>query len=344
MNMRRPLTFLATGLAAWIAVSCVSSSNPTAPAPAPAPPRVWPPAPNQPRIAYVESLHGPRDVGQGPGAFRALADWITGEPAENLDLCKPFAVALDEKGTLCIADTDARLVCHVDFAHRKWKRYAGAGRTKFASPVAVARRNGIFYVADSELDKVIAFDDRGQALFELGAPMKRPVGLAIAGDSLFVVDSQAHAVFAYGLDGKFKFQFGRRGTDPGEFNFPTCAVADHHGHLVISDTINCRVQVFDLDGRFVSQFGSNGDTSGHFARPKGIAVDSEGHIYVVDAVFDNFQVFDADGQLLLNVGESGANPGEFGLPNGIAIGANNRIYVADAFNHRVQIFKYVSQP
>lgn len=344
MNMRRTLTFLVTGLITWLVVSCVSSSSPTAQSREQSSPRVWPPAPNEPRIAYVESLRGPRDVGQTPGTFRTFANWITGEPTENLDLRKPFAVALDEKGSLCIADTDAKLVCCVDFARKKWRRYTGVGKTKFASPVAVARRGGIFYVADSELGKVVSFDDDDKALFELGAPMKRPVGLAIGGDSLFVVDSQAHAVFAYGLDGKFKFQFGRRGTDPGQFNFPTCAVADNRGHLMISDTMNCRIQVFDLNGNFISQFGSNGDTSGHFARPKGIAVDSEGHIYVVDAVFDNFQIFNGDGQLLLNVGESGGDAGEFGVPNGIAIDGNNRIYVADAFNHRVQVFKYLSPP
>ncbi|NIQ95981.1 MAG: hypothetical protein GWN87_18600, partial [Desulfuromonadales bacterium] len=32
-------------------------------APAAAPPVVWPPAPNEPRIAYVKSFSGPSDLG-----------------------------------------------------------------------------------------------------------------------------------------------------------------------------------------------------------------------------------------------------------------------------------------
>src|SRR6266568_3031342 len=102
MNPRPTLIFLAFGLAAGMVVSCVTSSHPVAPSPLP--PKVWPPAPNEPRIAFVESLRGPRDIGQAHSAFRTFANWITGEPVENLDLRKPFAVALDESGNLCLTD------------------------------------------------------------------------------------------------------------------------------------------------------------------------------------------------------------------------------------------------
>ncbi len=342
MSASAPLRRFLPALTAVVLASCATSPPPVAQTPAH--PRVWPPAPDEPRIAFAGYLHGPRDIGQKPSALRSIADWLTGDTGESLNLRKPFAVALDETTNLCIADTEANLVCYADFAHRTWRRYEGVGGTKFASPVAVARRHGVFYVADSQLAKVIAFDDSSRVVFEISAPLRRPVGLVIAGDRLYVVDAQAHAVFVFGLDGKLQFQFGRRGTGPGEFNFPTCAAADQRGHLLITDTMNCRVEVFDLQGNFLSQFGSNGDTSGHFARPKGVAVDAAGNIHVVDAVFDNFQIFNAAGQLLLNVGESGDGPGEFGLPAGIAISADGRIFVADAFNHRVQIFNSLGQP
>jgi DNA-binding beta-propeller fold protein YncE len=335
-NMRWLLGMLATVLLA----SCAS----TLPVVSNSPALVWPPAPDEPRIAFARILRGPHDIGQTASMFRSFANWITGDTGEILNLHKPFAVALDEAGNLCLTDTDENLVCYADFAHKTWRRYDGVGKIKFASPVAVARRNGVFYVADSQLAKVFAFNEKGSAIFEISSPLKRPVGLAVAGDSIFVVDSQAHAVLVFGRDGKYQSSFGQRGTGPGEFNFPTAIAADGRGHLVVSDTMNSRVQVFDERGNFLSQFGSNGDTSGHFARPKGVAIDPAGHIYVVDAVFDNFQIFDLAGQLLLNVGQSGSGNGEFGLPNGIAIGADNQIFVADAFNHRVQVFKYLGQP
>jgi DNA-binding beta-propeller fold protein YncE len=343
MNRRLKISWLLALPAALVLASC-TSTPPVAPNPTSSPALVWPPAPDEPRIAFMRTLHGPHDIGQTASMLRTFANWITGDKGENLNLHKPFAVALDETGNLCVADTDDKLVCFADFAHKKWRRFEGVGKIEFASPVAVARRNGIFYVADSQLAKVFAFNENGRAVFEISAPLKRPVGLALAGDSLYVVDSQAHAVFVFGLDGTLESSFGQRGTGTGEFNFPTAIAADGRGHIVVSDTMNCRVEIFDERGNFISQFGSNGDTSGHFARPKCVALDSAGHIYVVDAVFDNFQIFDLTGQLLLNVGESGSGNGQFGLPNGIAIGADNQIFVADAFNHRVQVFKYLGQP
>ena len=342
MRTSRAFQPLIIAVAAVLAASCASPSEQAVRAPSQ--PLVWPPSPNDPRIAFVGFLRGPKDIGARPSTLRSMANWITGDTGEDLNLRKPFAVALDETNGLCIADTEANLVCYADLSHKTWRRYDGVGKVKFASPVAVARRNGIFYVADSSLGRVFAFDENGRGVFEIGTPLQRPVGLVIAGDALYVVDAQAHAVFAFGLEGKLRFQFGGRGTGPGQFNFPTCAAADAGGHLLVTDTMNCRVQVFDLRGNFISQFGSNGDTSGHFARPKGVAVDGAGDVYVVDAVFDNFQIFSLSGQLLLNVGESGDGAGEFGLPSGIAIGTDGRIYVADAFNHRVQIFRYLGAP
>ena len=188
MNWRSTLKSFLPGLAAAVLVSCAGAPRPAAqfhPLQ-----RVWPNEPegaDEPRIAYVQDLRGPRDAGQNPSAFRSFANWITGDTGESLNLRKPFAVALDETGNLCLTDTDAKLVCYADFTHKKWLRYAGGGKTKFASPVAVAKRNGIFYVADSELGKVLAFREDGKPVFEIAAPLQRPVGLAIDGDRKSVV-------------------------------------------------------------------------------------------------------------------------------------------------------------
>ena len=326
---------------AGLAVSCVSEKHGTPVEAAPNP--VWPPPPDEPRVVFVKTISGPADVGQSLSAWHRLSNWITGETGESQRLQKPFGAALDESGNLFLTDTGNGTVRYCDFAHRQWRRWNAAGKIHFQSPVAVARRNGIFYLADSELGKILAFRDDGKLAFEISRPLQRPVGLAIAGDALVVADSQAHSIFVFDLQGKFRFQFGKRGAGPGEFNFPTHVCDDGRGHLFVTDSLNSRVQVFTADGTFISQIGSGGDTSGHFGRPKGVAVDTFGHIYVADAVFDNIQIFDLSGRLLLSLGESGTGPGQFGMPNGIAIGLDNQIYVTDGYNHRVQVLKYIGQ-
>ena len=330
--------FVLPALAA-LAASCVSE-KPVAVTPHPA----WPLPPDEPRVIFVKTIGGPADIGQSPAFWHRLANWITGDTGASENLQKPFGLALDDAGNLCLTDTGAALVCYVDFAHKKWRRYNTAGNIAFRLPVAIAHKNGIFYVADSELGEVLAFHDNGQLAFALAAPLTRPVGLALAGDELFVADAAAHAIFVFDLAGKLRFQFGQRGARAGEFNFPTHISADGRGHLFVTDSMNSRVQVFDTAGKYLSEIGSGGDTSGHFGRPKGVAVDSFGHVYVADAVFDNLQIFNMAGRLLLSFGEGGTGSGQFGLPNGIAIGPTNQIYVADCYNRRVQVFQYVGQP
>lgn len=305
---------------------------------------VWPAPPDEPRIAYLKSISGPSDIGSFPSRWQKVAGFFTGQTVPRDGLIKPLGIATDDVGNLYISDTANKAVYFCDVAHKKWNRWDRIGKAQFASPVAVVRGDKFFYAADSELGKVIVFNEKGREQFVIGPPLQRPVGLAINGDTLFVVDSQQHEVYAFDLRGRSQFEFGKRGTCAGEFNFPTHISADKHGHLLVTDSLNSRVQVFDVQGKFISVIGSAGDAPGHFGRPKGVAADSFGHIYVVDAVFDNIQVFDLSGRLLMSWGESGVKPGQFGVPAGIAIGADNRIYVADSYNHRVQIFQYIGAP
>src|SRR5579883_709948 len=217
-------------LLALAAVRFSSNAALAAPAATAQPRLVWPPPPDDPRVEYVKSISGPSDIGSHRSAWQRLAGFLTGESAPRDGLIKPFGVAVDDTGNLCITDMANRAVYCCDLARKQWRRWDAAGKTPFASPVSIARRHGTFYVADSEAAKVFAFDDKGRAVFTLGEPLQRPVGVALSGDSLLVVDAQSHAVFVYALSGRFKFRFGQRGVGPGEFNFPTHINADNAGH------------------------------------------------------------------------------------------------------------------
>jgi sugar lactone lactonase YvrE len=309
----------------------------------PVKPPGWPPPPAEPCVVFVESITCPADLGIKPPTLKRLAHWITGGDRDAGQLVKPFGLALDDAGDLLLTDTGANVVCCLDRARKKWLRWEQAGKTRFASPVGVARRRDTIFVADSGLGKVLAFDLKGKLLFEITRELERPSGLAIFGEKLFVADAQRHQVVVCDLRGGFISRFGRRGSNPGEFNFPTHVAADASGRLYVTDSMNCRVQVFDPSGQFERAIGSPGDGPGHFSRPKGVALDRYGHVYAVDAVFDNVQIFDDQGRLLLNWGEAGSDPGQFWLPNGIAISRDNEIYVADSYNRRIQVFRYTGR-
>ena len=306
-------------------------------------PRGWPPPPAEPYVVYVQTITGPADLGIKPPTLKRFVNWVTGAGQDTAQLVKPFGVALDDAGNLLLTDTGARAVYCLDRARKKWLRWEQTGKTRFQSPVAVARQHDTIFVADSGLGRVLAFDLKGRPRFEISRELERPSGLAVFGEKLFIADAQRHQVVICSLSGGFISKFGRRGGNPGEFNFPTHIAADSNGRLLVTDSMNCRIQIFEPSGQFRRVIGSPGDGPGHFSRPKGVAVDQLGHIYAVDAVFDNVQIFDDQGRLLLNWGEAGPDPGQFWLPNGIAVSRENEIYVADSYNRRIQVFRYTGK-
>jgi sugar lactone lactonase YvrE len=333
---------------AWLLLcaGCASSSKKSAQGPATAAPAwLWPPdEPEPPRAVYVQSLSRPSDAGVKASGFSRVARWLTGREKGGEPLQKPFGAGLDENDNLCFTDTAANALFYVDRVKKQWRRWDKFGKLRLLSPVAVAAHKGVFYVADSARASVLAISDHGKLLFQITNKLERPSGLCISNQRLYVTDSKRHCVVSFDLNGAWLAEFGKRGTGPEGFNFPTHITADAAGHLYVTDSMNSRVVVLDSEGKFLSEIGSAGDSTGHFSRPKGVAVDSFGHVYVIDSLFDNIQVFDQQGRFLMTLGESGSQPGQFWLPNGIAISRKNEIYITDAYNHRVQILQYVGPP
>jgi DNA-binding beta-propeller fold protein YncE len=302
---------------------------------------VWPAPPETARIAYVQSVMRPSDLGIKRSAIGRVVNWITGADKGDETLVKPFALGLDESDNLCLTDTGSRSVSFYDRQARKWHQWRKIGKIAFSSPVAVDKVGNTIYVADSALGMIIGFDVKGRLLFATTNHLDRPSGLVVRGSQILVADSHRHAISRFDLAGQFVGEFGRRGTGAGEFNFPTHLALDATNHLWVTDSMNGRVQVFDEQGNFKKQIGSIGGGFGQFSRPKGIGLDPAGRLYVVDAMFDNIQIFNPQGQLLLPIGGGGTGPGQFWLPNGIVINSRNEIFVADSYNRRLQVFRYV---
>lgn len=316
----------------------------TAEAAAGKPAPVWPAPPAEPRIRWIGQIANPTDLDIRVPFLSRIGNFLTGGDRGREPLVRPFGVGVDETGNLCVTDPGAGAVCYYDLARHQYRRWTKAGAVPFDTPVAVAKRAGLIYVADSGRQEVVALDEQGRVQWRITEESDRPSGLALDGDRLYVACSNTHVMRVYDLQGHALSQFGGRGVEPGKFNFPTHVTADGRGNIYVTDAMNSRVQVFTRDGGYVRTIGSLGDGSGHFSRPKGIAVDSQGRIYVGDALFDNVQIFDRDGRFLLDFGAAGSQRGEFWLPAGLAIAPDGRIYVADSYNRRLQVFQYLATP
>ena len=62
--------------------------------------------------------------------------------------------------------------------------------------------------------------------------------------------------------------------------------------LMVSDTLNHRIQVFDLSGKFVAKFGTEGRRIGEFDGPLSAAVLSDDKTVVSDNGHSRIQIFE----------------------------------------------------
>jgi DNA-binding beta-propeller fold protein YncE len=301
---------------------------------------VWPPAPNPVKAEYQGELTAFVQSGT------SLANIIIGKNEETGVLKKPVAIAVARDGRMAIADLKAQGVFFFVPQKKTLQVLYKTDKGDLESPVGVAfDKNLNLYVSDSLLNIIAVYDEAGNFIKKLEyagkEPFGRPTGLVFDNqrDLLFVADTASHNIHVFHAAKGYQHSLGIRGSQKGEFNFPTHIALDGQHKLFVNDTMNFRVQIFTRDETFADQFGHHGNGSGDFAMPKGLAVDKWGVVYVVDNLFDTIQLFDERGNFLLNIGSRGTGPGELWLPSGLFIDDQDRLYVCDTYNNRIQLFQ-----
>ncbi|MFQ5876449.1 MAG: 6-bladed beta-propeller [Acidobacteriota bacterium] len=309
---------------------------------------VWPPPPAPPRIEHIGSFREPSDLGIRRNWLSRLFTALAGTRRPTA-MVRPYGIAVTPEGRIAVADPGARCVHLYDPGRPRYRRVRSAANQRLVSPVGVAiDPRGRIYVADSFRRAIFRYGPKGEWLDTLGEEegLVRPTGLAFepVRGILYVVDTGGHRVLGFDAEGNRVLEFGRRGSGPGEFNYPAAIAVGPSGDLYVTDSMNFRVQVLDPGGRFLGSFGGPGDGPGDFDKAKGIALDADGHIYVVEGLHDVIHVYDGGGRLLTVLGGTGSGRGRFWLPTAITIDGAGRILISDSANRRVQILRYLGEP
>ncbi len=194
-------------------------------------------------------------------------------------LAKPVAVAVDEGGTIYVADTGRAEVVSFDSAGQARLRFRRSEEGEY-QPVAVAVVAGKLFVADVAAHQIGAF-------------------------------SMA--------DGTYLEAIGGVGSEPGRFYFPIGLAGDDDGNLFVSDMLNGRIQVLGRDHGFVRAVGRPGNRYGDLGAPKHLDVGPDGVVFVADCSFGYVHLFDRNGRLLMLFGGPGNDLGGTPLPTGVAV-------------------------
>lgn len=310
---------------------------------------VFPPAPDEARFVYERTLYTSADVSD-KDRNSALRQLLTGETERGGEgVGKPYGVAA-RRGRIFVADSINSSVKLFDVPGR---RFLSIGGNELRQPLGLDVDDaGLLYVVDATAKVVRVYDTEGKQLRQLGGPswFSRPTGVAVdpKAERVYVADTggvdktEEHRVRVFDArNGEHLFDFGKRGSQPGEFNLLRDLAVGPDGKVYTVDSGNFRIQAFDRDGRFLFMFGSIGRFPGQFARPREIAVDPSGNVYVSDAAFGNFQIFNPEGKLLMHVGDRAErdSPARYMLPAGIAVDLDGRVYMADQFFRKVDVFR-----
>ena len=261
---------------------------------------------------------------------------------------KPRAIAIDQKDQLYVVDMTARIQLFDSD-----QNYVSGWRTpksKLGKPCGLTfSQDGLLMVADTHYHRVLFYTPDGELIPE------RTIGGTLGfdeGEFGYVTDvvqdsSGNYYVSEYGefdrvqkfdTDGNFVYQWGGRGSEPGQFLRPQGLAMDEHDQIWIADASNHRIQVFDVSGEtveFVKQFGSAGTSAGQIRYPYDIVLHND-EVFVCEFGNHRVQRFSREGESLGLWGLPGRGPGQFHQPWAMAIDTTGRMHVLDSYNHRIQ--------
>ncbi|WP_420476990.1 NHL repeat-containing protein [Noviherbaspirillum sp. ST9] len=245
------------------------------------------------------------------------------------------------------------------------------GHLPFKTPVAVAARNNIVYIADSGYRQVFRYDPATLSMLRFADMASGTASALTVGPdlSLYVAEVGTGQVMHYSWDGRLLPSF-RHDTAMRQ---PVSVVVDESGgqvfiadslynHVVVfnglgraldvlrpdeaqsiesmargpdglylADRIGRQVVVMAFDGRDLYTFGND-----VLNMPHAIAVDRFNRVFVSDDFDNTIKVFQ-DRELIATIGGSGASPASFNRIAFLSLDRNT-LYVADSLNGRIQSF------
>jgi len=226
------------------------------------------------------------------------------------------------------------------------------GANMFIMPhgLSVDDQNNV-WVIDVALNQVFKFNHNGELLLTLGvakiagndsAHFNLPTDVAFAYDGSFYVSDgyENSRIIKFSKEGKYLFQWGKKGTGHGEFHIPHSLSIDPNGNVFVADRENNRIQEFDMNGNFLKEWKNN-----QANLLMALCVDKGGSLYAVDYNYESgpkgvdLILFDSGLNLIKRFGRSDLSGDTSALFHDIAVDKMGNIYVANIFGYKVQKFK-----
>lgn len=248
----------------------------------------------------------------------------------------------------------AKTILELDRTTGKIINSWGAGLFLMPHGLTVDKDNNV-WVTDVGSHQVFKFSHEGVLLMKLGIAkvpgdddlhFDMPTDVAVTNDgSFYVSDGYSNSrIIKFSASGKYLFQWGKKGSGPGEFDIPHAVDLDEKGNVYVADRENNRVQVFNANGKFLKAFADES-----FGEIYSVAVDTmHNKVLATDYIStiistkgSDIIVFDTTGNIENRFGKSGSYDGPVCRYHNIAVDKEGNIYVGDILDNHIQKFKRV---
>lgn len=198
------------------------------------------------------------------------------------------------------------------------------------------------YLASSGGGKIVVLTQKGKELKAIstggGKKPTEPVAVEVSKGQIFVVDNEAHSIKVFDMDGKEGPTWGGSGEGPAKFRYPFRVVQDASGRVIVTDTLNSRVQIFTPAGELLAQFGEFGVVEGTLYRPAGLGLWDDDFLLVSDNYLGSIQVFDRQGGYEASICGADGKPALFDNPVSLEA-RKSTLYVLEMGANRVQALR-----
>jgi peptidylamidoglycolate lyase len=292
-----------------------------------------------------------------------VRDWPSLPEGYTLGLCA--GVGVDSHGDVFVFHRNERVwstpfpeepiaeptVAVIDGRTGKLLAEWGAGEFIMPHGLTLDREDNV-WLTDVGRHQVFKFTHDGRlqlTLGERGRPgagqshFNLPTDVAVLPDgSFYVSDGYRNTrVVKFDTAGRFEFEWGGKGAEPGKFNLPHGVAVDERGRVFVCDRSNARLQVFDARGKFLAEW--KGPAIG---RPYGVSVAADGHVFIIDGGVNRRRSPTTrrpsnsmrTENIVASFGSYGTEAGQFRLGHDIAVARDGSVYVAEGAGKRVQKF------
>jgi tripartite motif-containing protein 71 len=264
-------------------------------------------------------------------------------PVED-PLVQPTDLAIDDRGSLFVADGVNDRIVHFSPAGQMDSVITGPADSHLSRPIGIALdSSGALWIADTGNHRLVVRSPDGQQYQTIDLPAgEKPAGptsVCIRSDRAhtYIADCDNHRILVRENTTGQIIPLGKWGVSLGQFRWPFMLCMGTENHVLITETIGARVQQISQDNRWGGQIGQFGVAMGKLYRPKGIALDNTGRIFVGDSSLGVIQGFDAAGNLLGVLTDPDGHPLSFAHPMGMRFDSQGLLYVVELSANRVAV-------